>query len=254
MDKSEYHTRDSVFIKKIDELYKKEKVWCGRDTNDSCKKCRGISEKEGLLYYGPTLPLYIGSKWHKANLKILFVGKVIEKSQASKKSCYIGSKNEAYDNIFNLEGENNKYFYDKKIYHIKENKNFEPEDYLAMTNMVKCGAGSARINVRFVEKHFASNCFDKENLNLFDKELKILNPDVVIFLTSGFYLNQLERRYFLSGSNYPSKYRKGDYWVSKINNTLFIASWHPGRKPNEFVSESRKLFAGQIKKFINEFK
>jgi hypothetical protein len=272
MKKLSYHTRNSHLVKKIDNLFKKEKIWCGKDTNEFCGFCRTKGQDKGQLYFGPTLPLYIGYHWRNANLKILFVGKVIEKSKMSIKSCWVKNRNQAYDWIFDLDYEREKglklpfinyiigtlqYFIDNGLlYNINlEGHKAEAIDYLAMSNLVKCGAGKTRINVRFVQNNFAENCFDKNKLNLFEKELEILKPDVVIFLTSDFYLNQIEQRYFLDGkrNEIPSKiFAGGNYWVSKRKNTIFIASWHPGRKPRAFLQESREVFTQEIKKYLKK--
>lgn len=269
MKNSKYRVRNSQPIQKIDRLFKQEKVWCYKDTNEFCSDCRIKVKQKRLLYFGPTLPLYIGSRWNRANLKILFVGKVIEKNTVSKQSCFIKNKEQAYEWIFDLDKEKEKglklpfikyiigtlqYLIDEGILRTNEsgNMNIEIMDYLAMSNLVKCGAGNIRIHVGYVQKNFAVNCFDEDKLNLFAKELKIIKPDVVIFLTSYFYLSEIEKRYFPKSTRQEkkSKVLDGYYWFHKHNNSLFICSWHPGRKTREYIDESRKVFADKIKKYI----
>ncbi len=257
---------NSPEIKKIDQLFISSKVWNSKQINKFCKTCHTIANNNKYGILGPSIPWYIGKDFNNLTIRILFVGKVLE----GKGGYEVESLKNSYKGIYNLESFDNKQgsTFIKYIFNImnklaeddylgKAAKNLQSKEgikeFLAITNLVKCGAvkdTNKKVNPLFVEKYFADNCVNK--LCLLDKEIEIIKPNVVIFLTSNFAESVLEAKYFKNKTEHPlSKWSKEKgCWISydSKNKRLYIASWHPERKPKIYFEESYKIY----KKYINK--
>ncbi|GEM_PF-3308711 len=262
--------------RKLDQYFKKKHIW-NLASNSKCQKCHKIAIEKNKLVVGPFLPHTIGSKYKSINPKILFVGKAIEipkNKWDDDRDDLIGRK------IDSIASFNPRYFYEfikpvpgykkgsqywkyinevtklihyqlnSKIIDLEEKKEFQWLDYVAVTNIVKCGAHKqgSNINTKFVEDYFAENC-----TNILKNEIKILKPDIIIFLTSCQFEQQLQKYYFpiSDRKETASRTQKKDYWINNKGGRLYIASWHPTRKGKEYLKESKIIISQKVTDFWN---
>lgn len=190
-----------------------------------------------------------GSKYEKSNPKILFVGKSVNgwvTDSTNLEDLFDESNSERIVNrhdqlswVNDLEGPNEIYNTNKSSFwrlikqiSVQVLNNNEWYNYIAWSNLYKLSPEKGNPN------SWLQNIQRKHCIDILNEEIRVLNPNIVIFLTSYweyFYLNaiglDLNNNKSISWNDYTLKYQV-------FKNRLFIQSMHPQGK-----SESLHIIA-----------
>lgn len=174
-------------------MYIKEKVGCKRG-NEYCNYC-----KRNKKLAGPISFFHVGSKFNNDKYKIVFVGKNSwynkdgYQDEISAKGCFADARKDGRDSI-NGYGEykiNSHYW--GYIRHITEKLYGNMRDgveRIAVTNIVKCNTTGEKDDYSDnTPNDIIQKCID---FGIFEKEIQIMKPKHIIFLTGTDYDEEIE--------------------------------------------------------------
>lgn len=179
--------------KEIFDMYIKEKVGCDKG-NEYCKHCQ-----HNKKLAGPVSFFHIGSLFKKDKYKIVFVGKNSwydkdgYQEERYAKGCFADARETGRDSIngFGKYKINSPYW--GYIRHITEKLYGNIRDgveHIAVTNIVKCNTtGEKDDYADDTPNDIINNCI---NFGIFEKEIQIMKPKHIIFLTGIDYDEAIE--------------------------------------------------------------
>lgn len=232
---------------KVFKMYGKKGI--GTNKNHYCKSCKN-SDKGGKLA-GPISFFHIGSKFEGDRYKIVFVGKnswydkkEFEKEKVKDKH-YADATETGGDSIRGEGTEciDSPYWKYLRAIIVELYKNLdEGSKNVAITNLVKCNTGGPRDET---PEDIRKNCIDSR---IFEKEIEILKPKRIVFLTG----NREEYEGYIEKFNF-GKLIKNDKKKTKDNGKLIwwkrefvknggkikvLRTSHPqGQRKEKFVKE-----------------
>ncbi len=178
--------RTTSIKEKIFNMYDEEKVGC--QVNEYCKFCK----KNYKELAGPISFFHIGSNFENDRYKIVFVGKNSWydvdgfKRDKVKGKCYANATKNGRDSIMRENNRHSNYWgYMRDI--IKElYGNVEKGmENIACTNIIKCNTnGEKNVYSDRTPNDIKDNCIAS---GIFEKEIEIMSPKHVIFLTGEKY-------------------------------------------------------------------
>ena len=163
-------------------MYRKIKI----GKNDICLKCREENKKESSNLSTPLSYWIVGEKFHEDPHKILFVGKTARGNEEEIGAVIDGlfrDGTQTGEELFREKGW--AYWKYTRDIVLKNYENVDdPLKHIAFTNLIKCNNSDTVDRTLFSTKHF---CLDE--LQVFWKELEIIDPKKVIFYTGWEYDN-----------------------------------------------------------------
>lgn len=172
--------------KQIFELYIRERVGCKRE-NEFCKYCKRKKELAGPISF-----FHIGSNFNKDKYKIVFVGKNswydIDDFYEDRyvKGCFADTRQVGRDSINGDNNKNSPYWgYIRSITEKLYGNIRVGIENIACTNIIKCNTTGEKDDYSDnTAKDIIQNCI---SFGIFEKEIKIMRPKHIIFLTGTAY-------------------------------------------------------------------
>lgn len=192
-----------------------------------------------------TYAVQVGKKYHVAPKRLLFIGKAtngwvtkdreIEKLFNLNNPDRIMNRHDQMEWVHNLEGKKNTYNTNKSAFwRLVKNVSLEflnKDDwynYISWSNLYKVAPWEGGNPNNFLRKQQRETC-----ISILNEELKILKPDAVLFLTSGWESFYLESIGLSESNNIVHTWTDYSSSYQKYNDILFIQSYHPQSKPEQ---------------------
>ena len=227
------------------EMYRRKKI--GRNT--VCRSCRADCRKKCLPFYGPLSFWRVGREYQHDPYRLLVVGKTGRRTAGIKRKTGIWDVRKTADELFDESWPF--WSYMREILERVYGEATTGWNRIALTNLVKCNNSG---DVDTTSSVMRANCLDK--LQVFQAEIKLLNPKLMVFYTGRDYDKQIERLCF-GDYGFDHEYRfarngnkKMRWWVREF--TLdgkpvlkFLRTSHPER-------QDRAGFVKRVAEWVKE--
>jgi hypothetical protein len=175
---------------RIFDMYERKKV--GR--NLVCRECQKGCEAQGLHLYGPLSFWHVGENYEQDPSRVLFVGKTARRTTGTKRRTGIWDVRE-YAGDFFWEKTWAFWSYTKAILERVYGTPTLGWEKTALTNLMKCNNSG---NVDTTTNAMKQSCLG--NLKVFQAEVGLLKPKLIVFYTGPSYDTYLDDLFF--GDNY----------------------------------------------------
>ena len=145
--------------------------------NDICVSCIAGCANNGIRLSNPASIWQVGTNYHKAKIRLLFVGKIARRGNNLGKLVS--------NNFIDATEKANELYYDESWAYWSYTKAIasrifkdNPWENIAFTNCIKCDDSSTQDNSNAIQKE---NCL--KNLGVLWKEIEILKPHNIVFYT-----------------------------------------------------------------------